>query len=94
MKEFVENVFKEMIRTKYTHLELPQTMYAKITKGSESSAVVHTYNLKLLDENMGINEEFSEIPNVKSKDYYEVGSIVVVTLLYGKLNVFILGEVV
>lgn len=94
MREFVKNVFYELIRTKFSHLELPQTMYARITGCSENSSGVNLYNLKILDENMNIHEEFSEIPHVRSKLHLELGTIVVVSLLYGKLNVYILGEVV
>lgn len=93
LKECVINIVNELIQNEYSHAELPGTMYARITR-AENQSDYYVYNLKILDENRNVNEEYAEIPNVRSKDYYETGSIVAIVLPYGKLNVFIVGEVV
>ena len=48
--------------------------------------------LKILDKTMNTNEDFPEIPGVKTDIAFEKGDIAVVLLLYGGSGVFILGR--
>jgi hypothetical protein len=81
------------IKTEYPHLELPAAVYAKVTKVQQLSEG-YEYNLKILDEIKEVNESFPEIPGVMSEIALEAGDIAVVLLLYGKLNVFVVGKVI
>lgn len=93
LEEFVKTVFKNLIKTEFSHLELPSLMCAKIVKRKEISTF-YQYNLKILDENNQVDNSFPEIPNIKSRFNFQVGDTVAISLLYGKLNPYIVGEVV
>lgn len=93
LEQMIKNVFEKHIKENYQHLSLPPAVLARVTKVQEQ--VDHyVYNLKILDENKGINQEFPEIPEVKSKIAVENGDTVAILLLYGQLNVYIVGKVV
>lgn len=51
------------------------------------------YNLKVLDRDGNVDENFPELPSVKSKEQIKTGGKVAVGLLYGELNPVILCEV-
>lgn len=93
LEEFVKTVVRKMMKTEFSHLELPTAMYARITKRKEIGEG-YEYNLKILDEDKRIDNSYPEIPRVRSKQGHEVGDIVAITMLYGKLNPYIIGEVV
>jgi len=93
MEQMVNSVVEKRIKANYQHIKLPSCVYAKITKVSQN-ADHYVYNLKILDENKAINSEFPEIPEVKSFVRLENGDIAAVLLLYGQLNVHIVGKVV
>lgn len=93
LEQMIQNVIQKLIKTRYQHIKLPSSVLAKITKVQEQ-ADYYIYNLKILDENKAINPEFPEIPKVKSKIILESGDIAAVLLLYGQLNVYIVGKVI
>ncbi len=93
LEQYVHAVVDKKMRQEYPHVELPGAVCARITKAQPGGAY-HTYNVKILDSNRNDDERFSEIPNVKSKLAFDQGDIVAVLLLYGQLDVFIVGEVV
>ncbi|MBU5312214.1 hypothetical protein KQI38_09260 [Tissierella carlieri] len=93
LEQMIQNVIEKFIKAKYHHIRLPSSVFAKITKVQEQ-AEYYIYNLKILDENKAINPEFPEIPEVKSEIKLENGDIATVLLLYGQLNVYIIGKVI
>lgn len=93
LEEFVTTALRKLMKTKYPHLELPAAIYAKVTKQIELGENFE-YHLKILDENKQIDNNFPEFPRIVSKERYEVGTIVTVVMLYGKMNPYIIGEVV
>lgn len=50
------------------------------------------YTLKILDKTLNVDNDFPEIPNVRSSIQVQKDDIVVVLLLYGGSDVFILGR--
>ncbi|EKS54343.1 hypothetical protein D186_23366 [Citrobacter freundii ATCC 8090 = MTCC 1658 = NBRC 12681] len=93
LEQYVHAVVDKKIRQEYPHIELPGAVCARITKAQLGEAY-HTYSVKILDANREVDERFPEVPNVKSKDKFDQGDTVAVLLLYGQLDVFIVGEVV
>lgn len=93
LEQMIQNVIEKLIQVRYQHVKLPATVYAKITKAQEYPDY-YVYNLKILDENKAINTSFPEIPEVKSKEKLDYGDVAAVVLLYGKLNVFVVGKVI
>lgn len=93
LEQMIQNVIEKLVNTRYQHIKLPSAVYARVTKVQEYPDY-YIYNLKILDENKVINTEFPEIPEVKSKVVLENGDIATVLLLYGQLNVYIVGKVV
>jgi hypothetical protein len=53
----------------------------------------HEYAVRIVDKNGDISDDYPEIPGVRSKIQAAVGATVAVALLYGMLDVAILGEV-
>jgi hypothetical protein len=93
LEQMIQNVIEKLIKARYQHIKLPSAVYAKVTKVQEY-VDYSVYNLKILDENKEINSEFPEIPEVKSTVRLVNGDIAAVLLLYGQLNVYIVGKVV
>lgn len=93
LEQMIQNVIEKLIKTKYAHIKLSSAVYAKVTKVQQYPDY-YLYNLKILDENKAVNVEFPEIPEVKSKVVLESGDVAAVLLLYGQLNVYIVGKVV
>ncbi|MCQ4924079.1 hypothetical protein NE686_13335 [Tissierella carlieri] len=93
LEDFVKTAVRKQMKTEFPHLELPAAMYAKVTKRTELGEY-YEYNLKILDEDKQVDDNFPEMPHVKSKQGYEVGDVVAVLMLYGKNSPYIVGEVV
>ena len=81
VKGVVKICINEEIHNEYPHLIYPTTLLAEVTKGGEERV-----NLKVLDEHSNIDERYPEIPDVKVQEKYDTGDIVVVQLLYGKIE--------
>ena len=77
----------------YPHALLPSGVLGQITR-VQLGSVVHEYNLKILDETRNVDDRFPEIPQVQSDKGFEVGDIVALLLLYGQLDVYIIGKAV
>lgn len=78
LEESIKSIVKKTIWNDYRHIRLPQAALAIVTKGGTP------VNLKILDENERIDEQFSEIPDVYTEQSFETGDKVVITFLYGK----------
>lgn len=64
----------------FRHIRLPQAMLAKVTKGGK------IVTLKILDEDENEDERFAEIPDLPTLETWTEGDIVIITFLYGKIE--------
>ena len=69
----------------------PAGMYAKVVQAKTDNEK-YVYTLKILDKTLNVDNDFPEIPNVKSSIMAQKEDIVVVLLLYGGSDVFVLGR--
>jgi len=91
LEQMIKVVIDNKLEIDYPHLKLPAASRARITRvqlGTEYTV----YNLKILDKNNVIDERFPEIPGLKSNLVLEINDVVVVLLLYGELDLYIIGK--
>lgn len=93
LEQYVHTVVNRKIRQEYPHIELPSAVFAQITK-ARTDGSGYVYNVKILDANRNVDERFPEIPNVRSELALDPDDIVAALLLYGQLNLFIVGKVI
>lgn len=91
MKQFVKQELEQQIRKDYSHLQYPPLLYAKAVQ-VQGELPPRKITLKILDKNKQPDSRFPEIPNVKTDIYIEKGEVVVIALLYGELEPYILGR--
>lgn len=91
LQHFVKEEMERQIQEKYSHIQHPAGMYAKITCVNRVNDK-YICTLKILDKSMNINNDFPEIPNVKTDIELKQGDVAVILLLYGGSSVFILGR--
>ena len=77
MKNFVKQELDDQIKTNYPHMRYPPCIYARV---------------KILDKNKQTDTRFPEVPMVSTKVPVESGDIVVVILLYGECDPYIVGR--
>lgn len=78
-------------KTNYPHMRYPPCIYARVVKASKKEDV-YTVTLKILDKNKQTDTRFPEVPMVSTKVPVESGDIVVVMLLYGECDPYIVGS--
>lgn len=92
----LENMINKAIDNKiakdYPHMQLPSVITARVISVTQSGDL-YKYDLKIIDKFGVIDEDYPTIPNVISKLSLENNAVVVIALLYGELNPFIIGEV-
>lgn len=91
MKRFVGQELGEQIKKNYPHLQYPPLLYAKVVQ-VQGDLPPREATLKILDKNKGPDSRFPEIPKVKTDIYIEKGDVVVIALLYGELEPYVLGR--
>ena len=91
LKTFVDMAIDERIREKYPHLRHPACVYAKIVKACQIDEI-YEYTVRILDAAMETDNDFPEIPGVRSSIQMAEGDIAVVMLLYGGTNVYVIGR--
>ena len=91
LKSFVEKEMARQIKEKYPHIQYPSGMFAKVVQIQQNNEK-YICTLKILDRTLNDDENFPEIPNVKTEIALEKGDIAVVLLLYGGSDVMILGR--
>lgn len=91
MKQFVKQEFDQQIRKNYPHLQYPTLLYAKAVQ-VQGELPPWKVTLKILDKNKQPDSRFPEIPNVKTDIYIEKDEVVVIALLYGELEPYVLGR--
>lgn len=91
MKLFVQQELTEQIRANYQHMRYPPCIYAKVTR-VKVSGVTYTATLKMLDKNKKPDNRFPEVPMVSTQIPIAKDDTVIVVLLYGECNPFIIGR--
>lgn len=91
-------VYAKVTKVKELPLEYQIEMKHRRKNGGTDEDYIYTgkwqeYNLKVLDRDGNIDENFPELPSVKSKEQINAGSKIAVGLIYGELNPVILCEV-
>lgn len=87
LREFIELEVKRIIMEKYAYLRRPSTVYAQVTQRQNGSV-----SLRILDKNKSVDEDYPEIPLVKTSLELEKGDIVAVLLMYGECIPYIVGR--
>lgn len=65
LETFVRKGIENEIKTNYPHIQHPAGMYAKIVQVKTDNEK-YVYTLKILDKTLNVDNDFPEIPNVKS----------------------------
>lgn len=91
LKGFVEKELEEQVQKKYPHIRYPAGLYAKVVQASDSGNGINICTIRILDENLSVDERFPEIPQVKTEIRIAKYDIIVVLLLYGS-RVWVLGR--
>lgn len=91
LKTFVNNALDDRIREKYSHLRHPAGVCAKIVRAGQVNDS-YEYTVKILNESMEPDEDFPEIPGVRSDIQMDPGDTAVVLLLYGGAGVYVIGR--
>jgi hypothetical protein len=91
LQAFVKKEMEKQIQEKYPHIQYPAGMCARVTQSRESNGT-YSCTLKILTEAMQDDDDFPEIPNVRTKICMEKGDVAVVLLLYGGGGIHILGR--
>lgn len=91
LQAFVKQEMDKQIQEKYPHIQHPSGMYANVVQVKKANDK-YICTLKLLDRAMHADNDFPEIPDVKTNLEVKQGNIVVILLLYGGTAVFILGR--
>lgn len=86
-REFIELEIKRLIMEKYAYLRRPSAVYARVTQRQNGSV-----SLRILDKNKSVDEEYPEIPLVKTALELEKGDTVAVLLMYGECIPYIVGR--
>lgn len=91
LQTFVKKEMEKQVQEKYPHVQHPSGMYAEVVR-SEKINGRYLCTLKILDKAMNTDNDFPEIPNVKTEIELKQGDIAVILLLYGGSIVFVLGR--
>lgn len=89
MSEFVRQELENEIKEHYPHMRYPPCMRAKVVSVRTGSGT-YTCTLKILDKNGQADNSFPEIPMVQTDIEVSRGDTVIVLLLYGECDPFIL----
>lgn len=91
LKTFVETELEKQIKEKYPHMQHPAGVYAKVMNVIPKEKG-YICTLKLLDRKLNPDDDFPEVPGVKTTIAFQKGEIAVVLLMYGGNEFTILGR--
>ena len=91
LQTFVKKEMEKQIQEKYSHMQHPPGVYANVVQAKEIDGR-YVYTLKILNKAMNIDNDFPEIPNVKTDIELKEGDVAVILLLYDGNDVFVLGR--
>lgn len=87
---FVQSVLDETVKEQYPHIRYPALVCAKVkecmVKGNKNLVT-----LQILAENLEADKRFPLLPYIKTEIAVQINDIVVVGLLYGGCNPYVLG---
>ena len=69
LETFVRKEITNEIKTNYPHIQYPAGMYARIVQAKQDGEK-YMYTLKILDKTLNVDNDFPEIPNVRSAYRY------------------------
>ncbi|MCM1258416.1 MAG: hypothetical protein NC307_11260 [Roseburia sp.] len=88
---FVEKEIDRHIREKYTHIQYPYGLCARVIR-VEKRKDAFVYTLRILEQTFEDDNDFPEIPNVKSHLELAKGDIAAIVFLYSGKYIYILGR--
>ena len=91
LESFVQKVMDKRIKNKYPHIQHPSAVYAKVSQVKKKNDI-YICTLRILDKNMNTDNDFPEIPQVKTEIEVKKDDTVVVVLLYAGTRAFIVGR--
>ena len=91
LEDFTKTTIEQEIKTNYPHIEHPAGVYAKVVFSAEDNGK-YICVIRILDRSMNIDKSFPEIPGVKTDIKVKAGDRVVVLMLYGGNDFYILGR--
>ncbi len=91
LRMFVKKEIEKQIQEKYPHVQHPLGVYANVVQVEEINGK-YVCTLKILDNARNIDNDFPEIPNVKTDIELKEGDVAVILLLYDGNDVFVLGR--
>lgn len=92
LEDMMNKAIDNKIAKKYPHIQLPSVITARVISVTQSGDL-YKYDLKIIDKFGVIDNDYPTIPNVLSKLSFENNTVLVIALLYGELNPYIIGEV-
>ncbi len=91
MAKFVRETLDETLKQAYPHMRYPPCMCAEVV-ARKAQGGKNRCTLRILDKNMLRDNQFPEVPNVLTDIEVEPGDRVVVLMMYGECNPYIVGR--
>lgn len=91
MAKFVRETLDETLKSDYPHMRYPPCICAKVVNVKEKDGM-YDCTLNILDKNMNRDMQFPEIPAVLTGIPVKKNDRVVVLMLYGECNPYIVGR--
>lgn len=92
LQDIVKSELENLIVERYHHLKSPLAVLARVTNSEGDGNGNYTVSLKILDKNKNDNNDYPEIPFVKTNMKFTEADIAVVILLYGEADPYVLGR--
>lgn len=91
VKTAVEKIVKELMVKSYPHTQQPPGMYAMVMEVHEKGQYKETV-IRMLDKTMARDENYPDIPGVRTDLDVKEKDIVAVLMLYGQSIPYIVGR--
>lgn len=91
LRMFVNQALDQQLHEKYPHMQNPAGVYARIVRAQQVNET-YMYTIRILDEALNADENFPEVPCVRSDIEMKPGDVAVVLLLYGGRDVYVIGR--
>lgn len=91
LQVFVKKETERYIRENYAHLQYPSGLCARVVR-VEKSEDAFIYTLKVLGQSFEDDNNFPEIPQIKSQLELKEGDIAAIVFLYGGKYTYIIGR--
>ena len=91
LKEFVKSSIENEIKENYPHIRHSAWMYAKVTEWRKE-AELSVVTLQILDKDLQKDINFPPMPFIRTELQVALNEIVVVGMLYGECQPYIVGR--